>query len=190
MSKHVRVLPLAAMLALTSRAGAADPAPPSPSAIATHEEPASSRGGEEPRGFTIGATPAWFLTGGVTSGGTIVAHERGGYVGGEVSFVRLNEGRFVGLYGDLYADLGAHRSYATSGVELGYKFFGIDGGAATRFGGDRVELGPTGRVFLTVGILSIYGRYAYFPDAIASGNEHVVQIGGLFKLPFAAWGGR
>jgi hypothetical protein len=140
--------------------------------------------------FTIGSKPGWFVAGGVTTGGTVVTHERGGYVGGELSAVRLHEGRFVGLYGDGYYDVGAGRTYATSGIELGYKFLGFDGGAAARIGGERVEWGPTGRLFVTVGILSLYVRYAYFADSLVAANEQVVQIGGLFKLPLAAWGGR
>jgi hypothetical protein len=168
----------AALLLLASPALADDPPPVAP-----------ARAADAPPAFEIGSKPVWFVTGGVTSGATIVAHDAGGYVGGELSIVRLREGRFLGFYGDTYYDLGAHRTYATSGLELGYKFFGLDGGAATRIGGDRLEWGPTGRVFMTIGILSVYGRYAYFVDPLASGNDHVVQIGGLFKLPFAAWGG-
>ena len=140
--------------------------------------------------FTIGSKPGWFVDGGVTTGGTVVTRERGGYVGGELSIVRLHEGRFAGLYGDGYYDVGAGRTYATSGIELGYKFLGLDGGAAARIGGERVEWGPTGRLFVTVGILSLYVRYAYFADSLVAANEQVVQIGGLFKLPLAAWGGR
>lgn len=170
---------LTAALLLVSTPSLADDPPPV----------APARAADAPAAFEIGSKPVWFVTGGVTSGGTLVAHDRGGYVGGELSIVRLREGRFIGFYGDTYYDLGAHRTYATSGLELGYKFFGIDGGAATRIGGDRLEWGPTGRIFVTIGILSVYGRYAYFVDPLAAGNDHVVQIGGLFKLPFAAWGG-
>ncbi len=138
--------------------------------------------------FTIGSSPAWYLMGGVTGGGTLVARDRGGYVGGELSLVRLREGRFVGLYGDGYYDFGINRTYTTGGLELGYKFLGIDGGAAARFGGSRPEWGAAGRLFVTVGLLSIYGRYAYFPEPLRADNDHVVQIGALLKLPFAAWG--
>jgi hypothetical protein len=100
----------------------------------------------------------------------------------------LREGRFVGVYGDGYHDFGAHRTYATTGVELGYRFLGVDGGGAVRLGGDRAEWGPTGRLFLTLGIVSLYGRYAYFPEALGAKNDHVVQIGCLVKLPFHVWG--
>jgi hypothetical protein len=149
-----------------------------------------ARAEEPPPAFTIGPKPAWFVTGGLTSGDTLVAHDRGGYLGGELSLSRILEGRVVGLYGDGYYDLGAHRTYTTGGIELAYKLLGIDGGAAARLGGRRVEWGPTGRVFVSLGVLAIYGRYAYFVDPLRAGNDHVVQIGGLFKLPFAAWGGR
>ena len=141
--------------------------------------------------FTIGAKPTWYLMSGVTTGGTVAAHDRGGFVGGEASIVRLSRGgKFFGCYGDGYYDFGIERSYATTGVELGYKVFGIDGGGASRIGSGRVEWGATGRLFLTVGIISLYGRYAIFPDPIIQGNEHIVQIGALVKIPFAIWGGQ
>lgn len=144
---------------------------------------------EEAKPFTIGPTSAWYLMAGVTTGGTMVARDRGGYVGGEASLVRLGRGgRFFGFYGDGYHDIGAARTYATTGIELGYKFIGIDGGAAARFGADRPEWGLTGRLFAGIGILSVYGRYAHFIEALGSHNEHVVQVGALVKIPIKVWG--
>lgn len=177
--KHVRTVLVAGALVLVAAPSRAEDPPPVVPVVPG-----------EPPPFEIGSLPAYFVTAGVTSGGTIVARDAGGYIGGELSVVRLHQGAFVGLYGDGYYDLGAHRTYATGGLELGYKFIGIDGGAASRIGGDRIEWGPTGRLFFTIGILSVYGRYAYFPEPLVAENDHVVQIGGLFKLPFAAWGGR
>jgi hypothetical protein len=144
---------------------------------------------DKPRAFTLGTQPAWYFLGGVTTGGTVVAHDRGGYVGGEASLVRLSRnGRFLGFYGDGYYDVGAGRTYATSGLEGGYKLIGVDGGLASRFGGDRPEWGATGRLFVSLGVVSFYGRYAYFADALGHSDEHVVQIGALVKLPFVVWG--
>jgi hypothetical protein len=145
---------------------------------------------EEEQPFSIGSKPAYFVNGGLTTGGSFVARDRGYFLGGELSLVRLHRGAFAGLYGDGYYDFGARRTYSTAGVELGYKFLGIDGGAAARIGGDHVEWGPTGRVFVTVGIFAIYARYAYFTESQRAADDHVVQIGALLKLPFAAWGGR
>ncbi len=159
--------------------------PPAPAAAA----PAATAPADKPRAFSIGTEPAWYLLGGVTTGGTLVAHDRGGYVGGEASIVRLwRDTRFFGFYGDGYYDVGAGRTYATSGLEGGYKLVGLDGGLASRFGGDRPEWGATGRLFVSIGVVGIYGRYAYFADALGHSDEHVVQIGALVKLPFLVWG--
>ena len=149
--------------------------------------PANARAEDPP--FTIGTKPAWYLLAGVTTGATTVAHDRGGYVGGEASLVRLGQGgRYLGFYGDGYHDIGASRTYATLGPELGWKFLGVDLGGATRLGGNRAEWGATGRLFLSVGIVAIYGRYAYFVDSLGKDNDHVVQIGALVKIPFKIWG--
>ena len=101
--------------------------------------------------------------------------------------MRKREGRFIGFLGDGYYDFGAKRTYTSAAIELGYKFIGIDAGGAARLGGDRIEFGPAGRLFVSTGILTLYGRYEYFIDALKEGNDHVVQIGGLVKVPIAAW---
>jgi hypothetical protein len=142
---------------------------------------------DETQPFTVGSRPAWFLMGGADVGATIITQDRGWYVGGELSLVRMRESRFIGILGDAYYEFGIKRTHTTAAIEIGYKFFGIDAGGAARIGGDRVEWGPAGRLFVTTGIFTLYGRYAYFIDALKEGNDHVVQFGGLVKLPFAAW---
>src|SRR5436190_4678975 len=149
--------------------------------------PARDARDDETPPSTVGPRPAWFLMGGPGFGGTIVTHDRGWFVGGEVSLVRMREGRFIGILGDGYYDLGAKRTYTSAAVEVGYKLIGIDGGVVARLGGDRVEWGPSGRLFVSTGIFTIYGRYEYFIDVLREGTDHVVQIGGLVKFPFAAW---
>ena len=138
--------------------------------------------------FVIGARPAWFLTAGVTGGGTVGVDTRGGYVGGEASLVRLREARFVGLYADAYYDFGVDGTYLTAGPELGLirrsktmpLSLGLDGGAALRLADERA-LGATGRLFVTVaGSVSLYARYAYLD---ADADPHVVQVGLTFKFP-------
>jgi hypothetical protein len=161
-----------AFVSVATRAGAED------------AKPASA----EPKPFSVGARPAWFLMGGLEGGGTLVANDRGGLLGGELSVVRLRQGKFFGFYGDGAYDFGAAKTYTTAGLELGYKFVGLDAGGAARIGGSGVEFGPTGRLFLTLGIVSVYGRYAYFVDARHANDANVVQVGALLKLPIAAWG--
>jgi hypothetical protein len=135
------------------------------------------------RAFRIGARPAWFLLGGVTGGGTVAIDQRGGYVGGELSLVRLKNAKYVGVYADGYWDFGIDGTYATGGVELGRKFFGVDAGAALRFADEGTELGATGRVFASVGVFSVYVRYAYF-DSME--NDHVIQLGAMLKMPLTS----
>ena len=142
-----------------------------------------------PDAYTIGPEPAWYLLGGWTTGSTLVAHDHGYYLGGEASIVRLSpKDRFVGFYGDGYHDFGARRTYTTAGLEGGAHFVGVDGGLATRFGGDRPEWGAAARLFASVGVVGLYVRYAYFAASLGRSDDHVVQIGALIKVPAWIWG--
>src|SRR5213075_2811186 len=66
---------------------------------------------DESAPFTVGPRPAWFLMAGPGVGASIVTHDRGWYVGGEASLVRMREGKFIGFLGDGYYDFGAKRTY-------------------------------------------------------------------------------
>lgn len=139
------------------------------------------------RPFSIGPRRAWFLLGGVTAGASLY-DTRAGFVGGEVSVNRLRQGTMVGVYGDAYYDFGVDGTYLTGGLELGKKVgmvgLGVDGGAALRFAyGDR-NLGASGRVFASVGVLSLYARYLYLDGT--ERNDHVVQVGVTLKLPLVS----
>ncbi len=137
--------------------------------------------------FTIGAKPAWALLGGVTTGGTVALADRGAFVGGEVSLARLSNANFVGLYADSYYDWGAHGTYVTGGFEAGHKLVGLDGGIALRRMNGETDVGITGRLTVGIGMVGIFGRYAYFTDV--TDNEHVIQVGITLKLPLFTSGG-
>jgi hypothetical protein len=139
-------------------------------------------------GFSIGSRPVWYVTAGGTGGGTVAGTARSGFVGGEVSLVRLREARFLGLYADAFYDFGVDGTYLTIGPELGWirrspTFpigFGVDGGAAFRFADERA-VGATGRVFVDfTGTFAIYARYAYLD---AAEDDHLVQLGVTLKFP-------
>lgn len=145
----------------------------------------------EPRGFTIGGRPVWFVTGGVTTGGTVAVAERGALVGGELGLVRIRERQVAGLYVDGVYDFGVDAALVTAGPELGIirrsptmpLALGVDGGGAIRFGDDG-GLGATGRVFVTVaGAVSLYGRYLFIDG---DADRHAVQVGLTLKFPLAA----
>lgn len=145
----------------------------------------------EPRGFTIGGRPVWFVTGGVTAGGTVAGAPRGALVGGELGLVRIRDRQVAGLYLDGGYDFGVDAALVTAGPELGIirrsptmpLALGVDGGAAIRFGDDG-GLGATGRVFLTVaGAVSLYGRYLFIDG---DADRHAVQVGLTLKFPLAA----
>jgi len=131
--------------------------------------------------FVIGSKPAWLFLGGVTTGGTIALADRGAFVGGELSLARLRDASFIGLYADGYYDWGAHGTYMTSGLELGHKFVGLDGGVALRLADGDKQLGATGRVTFGLGVVGVYARYAHFWDVMT--DENVIQIGLVLKLP-------
>lgn len=141
----------------------------------------------DPRAFTIGGQPQWYVLGGVTGGATLY-DTRGGFVGGELSVVRLRQNHMIGVYGDAYYDFGVDGTYLTGGLEVGTKLgmvgVGVDGGFAARFAYDDHQLGATGRVFLSAGVVSLYARYLYFAET--DRNDHVVQVGAMLKFPLVS----
>jgi len=138
--------------------------------------------------FSIGSAPAWFLLGGVTSGGTVGTGTTGGYLGGELSLARMRDGNYVGFYADGYYDFGIDRTYVTGGVELGHQYLGIDAGPAVRIAHGGTDAGVAARINLSIGVFGIYVRYAYF-DAMS--DDHVIQVGGMLKFPLASpFGGK
>ncbi len=134
---------------------------------------------DAPQPFRIGAQPAWFLLGGLSSGATVAGADRGGYVGGEVSLVRLVSGRSLGGYADAYYDFGQDSTYAGAGLELGWKVLALDGGFAARFA-DETDLGGAVRLCATVGLFSLCGRYTRYS---ADQDRDVFQVGALLKFP-------
>jgi len=133
--------------------------------------------------FVIGSQARWFVLGGVTTGATVAGADRAGYVGGELSLVRLRDASYFGFYGDGYYDFGIDGTYVTGGLELGHKFLGLDGGPALRLAHGTTEPGATVRLNLSAGVFGVYVRYGYF-DAMT--DDHVWQVGALLKFPLVS----
>jgi hypothetical protein len=134
--------------------------------------------------FEFGPQPSWSLLFGPSGGGSFGTPGGGGYVGGELSLSRLNERRWWGFYADGVYDFGHRDAIFTAGPEFGAGFFGVDGGVALRTGSTD-DIGGTARLLVTAGFFALYGRYFFFPEA----EEHVGQIGVLFKIPLWASSG-
>jgi len=146
--------------------------------------PSTASADDEP--FVIGSQPIWFLTGGVTTGGTVALDDKGAFVGAELSLTRLRDRHYLGFYADAYYDWGPNGTYLSAGPELGLLKrvppigAGIDGGVAIRFA-DGTDIGGTGRLFLTLAAgLALFGRYTHFGTA---DNEQIVSVGLTFKVP-------
>ncbi len=146
---------------------------------AAESEPSATGVSSEPA-FTIGPQPVWYLMGGVTGGGSVLADDRSGFVGGELSLVRVRDLRWAGIYADAYYDFGIEGTYVTAGPELGISALGLDVGGALRFANGETEVGAAGRLVFSLGVFTLYGRYIYMSSDL---DEHVVQLGAMLKLP-------
>lgn len=143
---------------------------------------------QEEDGITVGPQTEFFLPFGLTTGASFGSKGTGGFLGGELSAVWLNEGLWGGLYADAFFDFGESATSVTAGPELGLGVLGVDGGVGVRFGReDDPEIGAQGRVMLSLaGAFTLFGRYGFWPDS--KGAEHVFQVGVLIKMPLATTG--
>jgi hypothetical protein len=130
--------------------------------------------------FTLGTSPGWYMLGGLTGGGSFGTPGGGGFVGAEVSVVRLHKGLWTGLYVDGMYDFNQGAIF-TAGPEIGYYVAGLDGGVALRLGDQGPEVGGAARALLSLGLFSLYGRYMIWPTG--GELEHVGQVGVLLKIP-------
>jgi hypothetical protein len=70
----------------------------------------------------------------------------------------------------------------TGGPQLGFGPVGIDGGYAITFADGASEHGPTGRLLVTLGLFSLYGRFTWLLDP----ELYRAQVGVQVKLPLWA----
>lgn len=154
-------------------------------AVALGAAPVSAQ--DEESSLTLGYDPGWFILGGLTGGASFGEPGRGGFLGGELSVVRLGNSWWNGLYADIAYDFGHHEPTFTVGPEFGWMVLGVDGGVGVKPGEDGgVQLGPQVRGLLTFAVFSLYARFAYWPDAT---QKNVQQYGVLLKFPLAMpWG--
>lgn len=147
--------------------------------------PASAEESSKDDAILVGYQPSWFLLGGATGGASFSPAGTGGFAGAEVSLVRTLRGWWSGVYLDGAYEFRSRAPTVSLGPEVGYQFVGLDAGGALQFTPDGLRPGIMGRLSATAGLLSLFGRVAYWP----SGATYTVQAGATFKLPLIApWG--
>jgi hypothetical protein len=117
-------------------------------------------------------------------------------LGGEVSLTSLEwpcEGfsaefqPWIGGYVDGLYDFGNGLGRVSTGPELGYGIFGLDGGPLLQLEGDDVRMGGQVRFVLTTGFVAFYVRQGFVPDA---GIDRFTELGALLKLPIPIFDSR
>src|SRR5262245_3889649 len=105
----------------------------------------------------------------------------GALLGPELSLVHITNSSFwYGGYADFVWDLGSDRQRLSVGPEVGFGFFGIDGGYVLEQG-EKLRHGVALRPLLTIALISIGFRGV---KVFGDGGETLGEISVLVKLPF------
>lgn len=107
----------------------------------------------------------------------------GSLLGGELSFVRFEDGVWFGLYTDVVHDLGLRRTRFSFGPEMGIGPFGLDVGYVREVGEQTPMEGWRIRGILAAFFISAYAG----PGELSLGAQRFkYREGGLlFKMPLA-----
>ncbi len=127
-----------------------------------------------PMGFTLGAAFGSDRPGGFMAGGEV-----------SLAYLSTRSGVWGGVYGDAVYDFGLGGARWSFGPELGYSFFGLDGGLAVQNVNGRAEWGYQGRVVFTLAALAAFIRIGNFPHSET--HKSTGEIGFLIKVPFPVW---
>ena len=105
----------------------------------------------------------------------------GALLGPELSIVHItNQAVWYGGYADYLWDRGSDRQRLSVGPEVGYTYFGLDGGYVLEQG-DKLRHGVALRPLLTIGFLAVGFRGV---KVFGDGGETLGEISVLVKLPF------
>lgn len=119
--------------------------------------------------------------------GGVAVHPRlgtAGVVGAEASLTWLNVDHlwWAGLTTDAVYDFSPDHVRWAMGPHGGWGPFGVDVGAVVAFTRDGMVWGAQVRPVVTMGVLSIYGRWLQFPTT-AETERHAGEIGMTVKMP-------
>lgn len=133
--------------------------------------------------------PGLYLPIGATAAGAYRSDDTSGLaLGGEASLVSLGAvgppGTWLGGYADARWDFGADALLHSVGPQFGIAMLGLDLGYLGEASGGRYRPGFTARGLLTIGILSLFGRYGRLYGEAGQDDEDVAEFGVLAKIPW------
>jgi hypothetical protein len=86
-----------------------------------------------------------------------------------------------GVYVDVLQDFGNDSVRTSLGLEVGFGFLGLDGGALLEFSEHGTYLGYAVRPMLSFGVIHVYGRWGFLPSKPE--DDSFREIGVLLKYP-------
>jgi hypothetical protein len=137
----------------------------------------------------MGPSSGWYLPVGVDLAyAWLPAGTTGALLGGEASVAYVDFSSTPHWYGAFVS--GGYLTNTTAGrfsvgPEVGYAIFGLDGGFVDVVSSGKDYAGFTLRPMLTVGFLTLYGRWDHL---VSGGGTDMKQAGVLLKFPVALTG--
>ncbi len=131
----------------------------------------------------VPAKVAWYLPLGFNVGAAVHQHAPLGLtLGAEISGVLLSRNwSWFGVYADALHDFGTKENRGSVGLELGYRYLGIDGGyLLVRESDGSYGHGVVVRPLATTGLVSLFGRLGY---VLTGERRAFVEVGALLKYP-------
>jgi hypothetical protein len=98
-----------------------------------------------------------------------------------VASIPFDVGAWKGGYADVLWDTGSDRVRMSLGPEIGWAFFGLDGGPLLQIGGGAVHPGFATRVLVTLGFVSTYVRMGGVAGDHSA--QPFTEFGALLKYP-------
>jgi hypothetical protein len=137
--------------------------------------------------------PGLYLPIGVSAAGAYGSDDQSGLaLGAEASLVSLGlvgpGGTWLGGYTDACWDFGADAFRHSAGPQLGIAMLGLDLGYLGEVRDGQYRPGFTARGLVTMGILSLFGRYGRLYGGAGRDDEDVAEFGVLAKFPLLLGG--
>jgi len=137
--------------------------------------------------------PGLYLPIGVSAAGAYGSDDQSGLaLGAEASLVSLGlvgpDGTWLGGYTDACWDFGANAFRHSTGPQFGIAMLGLDLGYLGEVRDGQYRPGFTARGLVTMGVLSLFGRYGRLYGGAGRDDGDVAEFGVLAKVPLLLQG--